>query len=459
MHPASFRDPSGFLFERDGRLYRQVNPSYAASYDLLQSSGLYDRLVTDALLVPHEEVALRVPEYGPAHRVIAPERIPLVSYPYEWCFGAFRQAALLTLRLMRLGLDHGMVLRDASAYNVQFRGAMPVFIDTLSFGPYVDGQPWVAYRQFCQHFLAPLVLHARVDPRLVGLLRVHLDGIPLDLASALLPASSWLRPSLLAHLHLHARSVRRHADTVDATSAERARTATVSRTGLLGLVDNLQSTVEGLSWEPSGTEWADYYAGTNYTEEAHRQKAELVDRAVSELGPATVWDLGANTGKFARSALAHGARVAAFDIDPAAVERGWRTSVAASEQRMSHLVMDLGNPSSGIGWAGEERESLVQRGPADLVLALALVHHLAIGNNVPLPRISRYLARLGRRLVIEFVPKGDSQVDRLLSAREDIFADYHLAGFEAAFGADWHVLRRDPIRGSVRTLFVLERRG
>jgi hypothetical protein len=333
-----------------------------------------------------------------------------------------------------------------------------VFVDTLSFGPYVEGEPWLGYRQFCEHFLAPLALASSVDVRLAKWLRIDLEGVPLDLASRLLPWQTWFRPSLLAHVHLHARSLRRHADSASPGSAARARAATVSRAGLLGLVDNLAGVIDRLSWEPEGTEWADYYAGTNYTEAANDRKMELVSAIVRDRRPDVVWDLGANTGRFARLALEGGARTVAFDVDPAAVERGWRASHAAGERRLWHLVQDLANPSGGVGWANEERDGLQARGPADLLLALALVHHLAIGRNVPLARIARYFATIGRALAIEWVPKEDSQVQRLLSAREDVFADYTADGFEAAFAVDWRVVRREPIAGSVRTLYLLERR-
>src|SRR5687768_6819073 len=186
----SFRDPGCFLFRRDGTLYRQVNASARNDFEALSSSGLYQDLTERGLLVPHRQVDLSLADDPDAIAVIAPEPIAFVSYPYEWCFGQLRDAALLTLEAQLRALERGMVLRDASAYNVQFRDAHPVFIDTLSFGRYVEGEPWVAYRQFCEHFLAPLALMSATDVRCAQLLRHYLDGIPLDLASALLPTRS-----------------------------------------------------------------------------------------------------------------------------------------------------------------------------------------------------------------------------------------------------------------------------
>jgi len=457
---SSFRDPAGFLF-RDGEvLLRQVNPEYADDYDLLMGSGLYDALTEGGMLVRHREVAppFSGPGAGAAYRVLRPELVPFVSYPCEWCFAQLRDAALLTLRIQDAALDHGMTLKDASAFNVQFAGGAPVLIDTLSFERYRPGEPWIAYRQFCQHFLAPLLLMSTVDARLAGLARAHLDGIPLDLASRLLPRGSWLRPGVMLHVHLHARSLARHGDTaLDASS----RTLTVSLTALRGLVDSLRSTIQGLRWTPSRSEWSDYVGTRRYSAQAVDAKAALVRAYLASIDPAPrmVWDLGANTGEFSRVAAETGARVVAFDVDPAAVERNYLAAREETGTAILPLVLDLANPTPGLGWAGEERSSWMARGPADVVMALALLHHLAIGNNVPLDSVARLLAAAGRMLIIEWVPKEDEQVQRLLRSRRDVFPGYTREGFEAAFATRFRTLRADPIQGSGRWMYLMERAG
>jgi hypothetical protein len=336
-----------------------------------------------------------------------------------------------------------------------------VLIDTLSFEAYEEGRPWVAYRQFCQHFLAPLALMAYRDVRLSHLLRSFIDGIPLDLASTLLPRSTRWRFGLAMHLHLHARAQRSHAATVDGgeASASRARAVSVSRRGLEGLLQGLRGTVAKLAWKPAGTEWGDYYQATNYDEAAFSQKQRLVEDFLAAAAPRTVWDLGANTGVFSRIASRAGADTVAFDIDPAAVEHNWREARREGGAQPLPLLLDLTNPSPGLGWAGAERASLEQRGPADCVMALALIHHIAISNNVPLANVARYLSRLGRHLIIEFVPKADSQVRRLLASREDIFGNYDQAGFEAAFSTCFNIVRAEPIAGSERTLYLMSGKG
>ncbi len=454
VDPGSFRDPSGFIFTHQGTLYRQVQDSYRQEYHLLTSSGLYQDLVDAGLLVPHTEVSLDFAQGTGAHRVLKPERISFISYPYEWSFSQLRDAALATLQIQQRAMRCGMSLKDASAYNIQFRCGKPIMVDTLSFEKYEEGRPWVAYRQFCQHFLAPLALMSRVDVRLGQLLRIHLDGIPLDLASRLLPGGSRLDPGLLTHIHLHGAAQKRYADRPVAPSTPRAR---MGRTALLALVDSLEGTVRRQSWKPAGTEWGEYYGNTNYSSEAMAGKRRIVSDLLAAITPTPrmVWDLGANTGEFSRIASGMGAETIAWDIDPAAVEKNYIDSRSSGEARVLPLLQDLTNPSSYLGWALRERGSILSRGPADGALALALVHHLAIGNNVPLDRVAAFFQSMCRWLIVEFVPKSDSQVQRLLANREDVFPNYTPHGFEAAFDRYFDTVRCAGVPDSERTVYLM----
>jgi hypothetical protein len=451
---ASFRDPSGFLFEHDGAVHRQVNRCCAPHYDRLMDSGLYADLTGRGLLIPHEVVTGVASGRGDPHAVLRPEPLGFVSYPYEWCFSQLKDAALTTLEVQRSALRFGMTLKDASAYNVQFHRGRPVFIDTLSFERYREGVPWVAYRQFCQHFLAPLALMARRDVRLGGLLRLHIDGVPLDLARSLLPARAWLDVQLWLHIRLHARFQARYA--ADAEAARRVRP--VSKRALTNLITALESAVRKLEWAPGGTEWADYAEGDSYTAASHEHKRALVAEFLDALAPREVWDLGANVGDFSRIAADRGIATLAFDVDPACVERNYRRTRERGETRVLPLLLDLANPSPALGWAHRERASLVERRSADVVMALALVHHLAIANNVPLPSVAEFLASLAPGLIVEFVPKSDPKVRILLATREDVFPDYTPAGFEAAFGARFEIEAATPLTDSERTLYRMRRR-
>ncbi|MCL4559706.1 MAG: SAM-dependent methyltransferase [Chloroflexi bacterium] len=456
MHPASFRDPSGFIFRREGILYRQVNHLYQPEYDRLMASGLYQELVKKGMLIPHQEVAVDPAELSQAYKIIQPETLEFISYPHEWSFSEYKDAALLTLDIQKRALEHDLSLKDASAYNIQFHKGKPVLIDTLSFEIYREGEPWVAYRQFCQHFLAPLALMALRDIRLNRLMAVYIDGIPLDLASELLPGTTRLNLALLTHLHLHAGAQKRYAGKQVKVQDGKRR---FTRLSFSGLIDSLQSAVRGLKWTPQGTEWADYYEGShNYSNEAFEAKRKVVQEFLESIHPDTVWDLGSNTGVFSRVASEMGCRTVAFDIDPAAVEQNYVECKSRKERNMLPLVMDLTNPSPAIGWENRERMALCERGPVDALLALALIHHLAISNNVPFDRLAHFFSEMGRWLVIEFVPKSDSQVQRLLSTRQDIFHNYTRSEFEKQFGEYYHLSKAAQLEGSERVVYLMERK-
>jgi ribosomal protein L11 methylase PrmA len=456
-HTSSFRDPSGFLYRQDERLLRQVNTSYKEDYDLLLASGLYERLVGKGWLVHHSEVEDRPAVPGLAYKILQPEQLSFISYPYEWCFSQLKDAALLTLRLQREALEAGMTLKDASAYNIQFQRGKPVLIDTLSFSNYIEGQPWVAYRQFCMHFLAPLALMSYTDIRLNKLSQINIDGIPLDLASKLLPAKTRLNFGLLTHIHLHAYSQQRYSNSRQAAGVRES--GKVSKVGMIGLVESLENTVRKLIWKPRGTDWVDYYSGTNYTDDSFEQKKRIVGELIRDLAPHKVWDLGANTGVFSRlGADLDDCLIISSDIDPGAVEVNYQECKKQKVRQVYPLIIDLTNPSPAIGWANEERQSFIQRGPVDLVIALALIHHLAISNNVPLEEVARFMASLGERLIIEFVPKEDSQVQRLLASRVDIFPGYTIQGFIEAFTNYFQMEQQISIPGTARTIFLFGRK-
>ncbi|UMZ74126.1 hypothetical protein [Natranaerofaba carboxydovora] len=463
--PSSFRDPSGQLFTRDKVLYRQINNTYKEHYEKLINSGLYDELVSKNLLIPHKEVDVEpfVPEK--AYKTIKPKPISFISYPYEWSFSQLKDAALTTLKIQKIALEHDMILKDASAYNIQFYKNKPVLIDTLSFETYKEGTPWVSYRQFCQHFLSPLALMHYCDIRLVDLFKVHIDGIPLDLASKLLPSSSKLRFSILSHIHLHAKSQKYYSKTKkDPDNSEESSNKSenkvskknMSRFSLKGLIDSLESAVKKLGWDPGKTAWSNYYEKETGEEYIEDKKAQ-VEKMLNSTPTGTIWDIGANTGLFSEIASKNdnNNEVISMDLDPACVEINYLETKDKIDNILP-LIVDFTNPSPAIGWDNKERMSIFERGPADTALALALIHHLAIGNNVPFHRLAEFFHRIGKHLIIEFVPKDDVQVKRLLKSREDIFEEYTKEEFEKHFNNYFEIKEMVNISNSKRILYLME---
>lgn len=450
---SSFRDPSGYIFRNGDGLYRLVNSCYKNEYKKLIASGLYQTLIDKGLLVVHQEIS-ETCMFEDSFMIIKPNQIPFISYPYEWCFGQLKDAALLTLDIQIEALKKNMSLKDASAYNVQFKEGKPIFIDTLSFETYKEGQPWVAYKQFCQHFLAPLALMSLSDIRLNKLFINFIDGIPLDLASALLPLKSKLSPSLGLHIHLHSmQQIRKSNQKLDKDKIKNS----MSRHNFFALIDSLKSAINKLNWKPDKTEWHDYYLhNNNYKGNSLYEKEIVVSDFLASLKPNSVWDLGANDGRFSRIACQHAKHVVSWDIDPACVENNYRSIKIHRETALLPLLIDLSNPSPAIGWSNAERDSFLDRGPCDVLLSLGLIHHLAISNNIPLAYIARFFSRLGKYLLIEFVPKEDSQVMKLLVNRPDNFPNYHKDGFEEAFYEYFTIERTQVIKGTVRTLYFLK---
>lgn len=457
----SFRDPAGFIFSHDGTVYRQVNEISRAEYDHFMKSGLYKALSDKGLIVKHAEVSKlsSLPADKNRYKILRPEPIPFISYPYEWSFDQLRAAALVTLQILKISLEHGMIMKDASAYNIQFIGNRPIFIDTLSFAIYRPGQAWEAYKQFCEHFIGPLALAHYATPDLLKIQRAYLDGIPLGVTSKLLPRRARLNTGLLSNIFIHHSSSKRHQGNQISNSNVTQRK--VSNFALQGIIGSLESTVRRMRPPTRKTEWGDYYSFTNYSDTAFKEKRAIVKKLLKEVSPTpvTVWDVGANNGEFSEVAAELGAYTVAFDIDEIAVTRNFRARRdPAVAHKLLPLVQDLTNPSPGLGWNEKERASLIDRGPADVVLALALIHHLSIGNNVPFPELASFFAATAKHLIIEFVPKQDSKVQILLSSRADIFPEYDEEHLEKAMSTYFTLVSKVPIKDSDRTLYLFKNR-
>jgi len=443
---SSFRDPSGFMFYENDILYRQINKSYQSNFNKLMSSGLYDKLISKNLMIPHKDSVIPV-KSSEGFKIIQPEKIEFISYPYEWSFSQYKDSAFLTLEIQKIALRFGMVLKDASAYNIQFKNNNPIFIDTLSFDEYHEGQTWDAYPQFCRHFIAPLSLMSKKDIRLQQLLRIYVDGIPLDLASKLLPKKTLFSYSLFSNIHAHSMTEKKYPKKV----------VKMSRRSFEGLLASLISTIKKLEFKTK-TEWGDYYNDSNYSDESFNEKKETVKEFLEFYNPKVVWDLGSNIGIFSRIACKIGCNVIAFDKDPLASEKNYLQLKNDNIKKILPLLMDLTNPSADLGW-DNERLALTKRGKPDMILALALIHHLVISNNVPFDRLADFFQKLTKYLIIEFIPKQDSQIIRLLDSRKDVFEAYDKENFEKEFLKKFKIIKSSNITNTKRTLYLMERNG
>lgn len=463
--PGSFRDPANRVFYVDGQVLRGLGPQAAEDWRALTESTFFPALMAAGKICatePVESTTLPAGDGGPWAAVLRHERIPFVSYPYEWSFAMLRDAALLHLEILREAVAAGFTVKDGTAYNLQWRGAEPVFIDVGSFQPARDGEPWAGYRQFCQTMLYPLMLQAHLGLDFQPWLRARIDGVEPGQMRRLFTGRRRFRAGVLKHVHLHDAMQNRHADSSSGAVREQLRDAGFSRELVLALVRSLEKLVRKLDWQPSRSHWAGYQQTCTYSAADREVKQRFVDAALAAAGgPRLVLDLGANDGTYSRIAARHAANVVALEADPAVVDGLYRQLRADGERRILPLVMDLADPSPGGGWRGVERASLAARAEADAVLALAVIHHLAIGRNVPLAEVADWLvgfvasAGARGRVVVEFVHPEDPMARRLLANKPaGLFPDYRREEFERLLERRCVIERREELPSGTRTLYV-----
>lgn len=452
---SSFRDPSGYMFQYEGEFYRAVNHCYKKDLDHLFSSGLFQDLNSKELILPVEEIEPSKIGLNGVYKILRPEQIDVITYPYEWSFNMLKDAAFLTIDIQEIALKYGMSLKDASAFNIQFRDGKPVFIDTLSFELYKPGKPWIAYRQFCQHFLAPLALMSRVDPRLNRMFVTHIDGIPLDLAVKMLPTKSMFNIHIFLHVFLHSRAQNKYEKkSIQLKSVYRE----FSIHSMNMLLDGLKSAIHRQVLTTKNTEWSNYTDRDVHKEEYIEFKIKVITEMLNSAEGKLVLDIGANNGYFSQVAVSRGASVISADADPVCVNENYNEIRKRGERKILPVLSDITNPSPSIGWAGIERSSLNDRIRPDIIMALALIHHLVIKKNISFEMIASQFSRLAGELIIEFVPADDEKAKLLLNNRDDDFSEYTLDKFEQVFSRYYVIAKRVRCDVNSRVLFHMKKR-
>jgi hypothetical protein len=472
VDPGSFRDPESRVLLGEEVVYRVLSSRGRDEWRAFARSPTFARFTAAGSLVATEECAEReIPARitgngsggeemdsalaGGVFGVLRHERIPFISYPYEWSFSMLRDAALLQLELLLSALDDGLILKDASPYNVQWRGSRPVFVDIGSFEQAREDEPWAGYRQFCSLYLNALLIQAYRGIPFQPWLRGSLDGITPAEADRCFSLRDHFRRGVFAHVHLHARLERREAAREGAEVKRELREARFSSELIRANARRLRKLVAGLESRDRRSAWSGYRDANTYTAADAERKAEFVAEAVRSTSPGLVWDVGANDAAYSRIAADAGAYVVAIDSDHDTVDSVYRQLASEGHDRILPLVVDVTDPSPGLGWRGLERQPLEARGRPDLVLCLALVHHLAIGGNVPLAEIVAWMRSLEASLVVEFPPREDPMVRRLLSGKDPgSNPDYQLGRFERLLAERFEIVRRARLDPSGRMLYL-----
>ena len=461
----SFRDPDGCVFIASGKVFRGVSSRSSAFLRKFLQSEFYESRAGSTLIVTKEVSSCDVILSGISKSQVDAydmwvehERIPLITYPYEWCFESLKQAASLTLTLLFDALQHGYTLKDASAFNVQFINCQPIFIDILSFVEYEQDSPFIGYKQFCEHFLAPLCLTAFTRIEFNSWYRGQLEGLDLVEVSEALPFRAKFNPTVFIHIYLHALAIRKINlnPGFSKTHLSSKSPKPIAKKNLLALVQQLHRSIAKLERRTTSY-WQEYEHSNSYDEEATTAKAEILLNFIKRHRIENVLDIGCNTGAYTKLAVDSGARYSVgMDVDCGAV------NVAVQEARSSSapvqfLIYDIANPSPNGGWRNEERICLERRLESiDGLICFALIHHLVIGRNIPIQEFVHWVVSLAPRGLIEFVPKSDPMIKQMLLHRQDVFSDYTQEKFESFLGSASQKMNLFPLPSTCRVIYEYE---
>jgi hypothetical protein len=448
--PSSFRDPDSVLEFDTVFYYRKMSVNYLPHFIHFKKSGLKDELIKEGYILPFEEIVVEQPNVGFANQVLKTEKIPFVSYPYEWSFSQFKEAALLTLKINLIALKHGMILKDASMFNVQFIGCKPIFIDLASFEVYTKDKPWRAYYQFCKHFYAPLFLAAKKNIFIPKLLQYFIDGIPLKEAVSLSSTISFFSSGPFLHLYLHAK---REGKVVE-TKVEKK----VKQQQLVNIIKHLEISIEKLKLNQKKTTWDDYNQNNNYIAESKVDKALIIKNFLQKIEGKNAMDIGANDGFYSQLLVEKGMYTLVLDIDEMAIDRAFKENYNLDSSKIHPLQINLANPTPAIGWNNTERKSFWERCQVDVIQALAVVHHLAITHDISFKEIAKKLAQHTQYLIVEFVDPDDSQAQILIQNKPHHTQGYNQVNFEIAFNTFFNLIDKRIIIGSKRELYLYEKR-
>lgn len=453
-HASSFRDPSGHIFTEKGIVRRSILPIYFKQYKALKSTNIFSRLSEAKLLIPHKEISVSAHEI-----IIEPEQIPFITYPYEWSFNQYKEAALLTLKIQKYCLEHGFSLKDATAFNVAFHNGKAVFIDTLSFDFYEENTPWRAYKQFVTHFLGPLVLAHFHGAQSLKLMSNFIDGIPVKMLSSMLPFKTKLSPFLYSNIHLLAKFEDKHNEDYKGE----VKHSKLSKKAQLNIITSLYDYIKKLSLKEH-SEWGNYYDKTNYSDTAFTEKAKIINQWVNKLNTNTIVDIGGNDGTFVRQIDRDFKLALVGDIDNNAVDFNHKTLNVNKEAFMLPFILDVLNPAPAAGFENKERQSFlerIQKLAPDVTMALAVIHHMSLSGNVPFEMSAQFFSSFSKYLIIEFPKREDSWVQRLLNTKGEFkshFEYYNIDAFEATYLKHFEIVEKHAIQNSERVMYLFKQK-
>jgi precorrin-6B methylase 2 len=468
----SFRDTAARVVLENGTYYRIIFEEYQAEYDHLMQSGLYKTLTEKGLMITHEEIHISVPKEGQQfqqsstshnkpYKRLKPYQIPFQSYPFEWSYGQWRKVMYAYLQINQIALAHGMILKDATPYNFYFEGGRAVLLDTSSFDFFKEGDPWIAYRQFCSEMLSPFALMHYNGQRWARITQSHLRGMPLNFVSKQLPLKSWLNMTCLLHIHMHGKYATNDSDNSSLRTTIKQKG--FSKEKILSLMKMLQSTV--VNWKQAYNfekHWIDYYqkdiASDKYLEHKEAVIKEWLGQLTNQNKLDTILDLGANTGRFSFIASSYAEKVIALEYDDICVDAIDKAIVSYKKNNFYCLRMDLAETTPNMGVLEKEYSSIYTRAKSSIVMGLALIHHLFINNQLSFYKIAQIIDGFSEQhVIVEFIPFEDEKVQFLIKDKKRDYSDYTEEAFKEAIARFFEIKERIQIEGSDRILYLLEK--
>jgi hypothetical protein len=448
----SFRDPEGSVFYYESEVYRTLTSPSAEKMKVLLELPFFKKLVKEEQVINTKLLeAINVfPENFPVSKqILWHERIPFITYPFEWTFSILKDGALLTLDLMEILLEHNYILKDGTAWNICLHKGNPCFFDILSINSYREGQAWEGLSQFLQEFLYPLMLQAYHGIDFQPIWRSTQQGVPVKFLYKTLSKASLFKKGVFKYVYLQEKFSASKTIS-EATLRNEFSAQAFPKKDLIRLLKDLRTCVESLQLTKDQSVWKDYASQNSYEVLDTKEKESFIEDGLKKLKPLVVMDLGCNTGHYSLIASKQ-AQVISCDLDTTCLDHIY----LQKEKNILPVVLNLMTPSPSMGWRLSERKDIFARLKADTFLALALIHHLCIVQNVPLVSFVKFLKSIAPRGIVEWVDKSDPMVQFLLRNRADIFNDYTFENFQDLISQDFNIEKTVSLNKGTRQLLLL----
>ena len=454
FEPGSFRDPAGKIFYHNNKVFRILNYEGEKRLKFLEESKILEESIKKDFLIKSSRINEQDLNFKEAENktIIEHKKLDYISYPFEWSFDQLKDAAIHHLDFHIFLLKNNANMIDGSAYNVQFVGFKPTFIDILSIKKYEDGEYWTAHKQFCENFLNPLILKSKKDIDFNNWSKGNLEGITTKDLNSVLSLKDKISYNIFTQVVLLNFFERKTIEN-NKINLKKIKKKKFPKRSFLSMLLNMRNFILSLNLKKSKTVWDDYSSNNTYELEEENLKKRIVMEFARKYKFNSLADLGCNDGVYSKICLDNGcSSVVGFDYDLNAINNGYKI---AKKEKLNFLPLyfDASNPSSNIGWFQKERKGFFERSNFSGMIALAFEHHLAIAKNIPLNQVIKWLIKIAPKGLIEFVPKNDVTIKKMLSLKGDIFKDYNEENFRNLLQNNSKIISETKINESGRKIF------